>query len=344
MASSDDTLTDPPEGRYRIATVAELTGVPEPTLRAWERRYGVPSPERTASGYRLYTVTAVDEVRAMSSLCDGGMAAAEAAKVVLSRRVPQRTELHAPTLNVDVYEATVAALVDATVRFDVDDFEEKVRRLPLLGGATTILDRVVTPTLREIGDKWHNGDLSIAQERMASQRMSTFLRDILNLTTDNDSRERVVLSCFADEEHELGLLATAIRLATWGYRPVYLGGRMPPSALRNAVESVNPVMVALSVTLTPSRARARELAEEYGAACGETPWVVGGPGVAPIEDLIRKYGGRVVSAEDTTALHALVRELRDGKRPRAGTNNAGSTGTTQGAKRGGSRETTEGKK
>ena len=41
-------------GPYRIHVVAEMTGIPAATLRAWERRYGIPSPERTASGYRLY--------------------------------------------------------------------------------------------------------------------------------------------------------------------------------------------------------------------------------------------------------------------------------------------------
>ena len=40
--------------RYRIRAVAELTGVSTATLRAWERRYGVPTPSRTASAYRLY--------------------------------------------------------------------------------------------------------------------------------------------------------------------------------------------------------------------------------------------------------------------------------------------------
>lgn len=37
-----------------IKRAAELTGVPEHTLRAWERRYGLVAPARTDGGYRLY--------------------------------------------------------------------------------------------------------------------------------------------------------------------------------------------------------------------------------------------------------------------------------------------------
>ena len=74
-------------GPLRIHAVAELTGVPEPTLRAWERRYGIPCPERTSSGYRLYGAREVDEVRRMKELCEAGMAAAEAAALVRTRGV-----------------------------------------------------------------------------------------------------------------------------------------------------------------------------------------------------------------------------------------------------------------
>jgi DNA-binding transcriptional MerR regulator/methylmalonyl-CoA mutase cobalamin-binding subunit len=295
-------------GPFRIATVAELTGVPEPTLRAWERRYGVPVPERAASGYRLYGETEVDEIRLMRTLCDEGMAAAEAARQVTSRRGsrgPKREAVH----GADPYRAAVSAMLDSVMDFDTEAFEQEVRRLPLLGGVTTILDRVVVPFLREVGDRWHSGDFSIAHERLATERMSTFLRDLLRLATDDEpTRERVLLACFGDDEHELGLFIAAIRLATWGYRSVVLGGRIPPSSLHTAVKLVGPRLVALSITLPITRSRARELAEEYAAACANVPWVVGGSGASPIADIIEKLGGRVVEGEPEQ-LRAAVRDL-----------------------------------
>ncbi|MDB4986746.1 MAG: Transcriptional regulator, MerR family, partial [Myxococcaceae bacterium] len=73
-------MTSP--GRYRIHAVSEITGVPEATLRAWERRYAVPVPERTPSGYRLYSQKDVDLVRRMRELCANGMAPVDAARMV----------------------------------------------------------------------------------------------------------------------------------------------------------------------------------------------------------------------------------------------------------------------
>lgn len=76
-------MTDP-SGRFRINWVAENTGVPEATLRAWERRYQVPKPSRTPSGYRLYSEDDVAQVQKMRELCEAGISAADAAREVLS--------------------------------------------------------------------------------------------------------------------------------------------------------------------------------------------------------------------------------------------------------------------
>ena len=64
---------------FTIKRAAELTGVPEHTLRAWERRYGLVQPSRTASGYRLYDEEAVSLITAMKELVGAGWSAREAA-------------------------------------------------------------------------------------------------------------------------------------------------------------------------------------------------------------------------------------------------------------------------
>lgn len=80
-------MTDQP-GRFRINWVAETTGIPEATLRAWERRYSVPKPSRTPSGYRLYSQDDVAQVRRMRELCDAGISPADAAKEILMEQEP----------------------------------------------------------------------------------------------------------------------------------------------------------------------------------------------------------------------------------------------------------------
>jgi hypothetical protein len=77
--------------------------------------------------------------------------------------------------------------------------------------------------------------------------------------------------------------------------------------VRTAAEAVSPALIALSVTVTPDRARARELIDDYASACGRVPWIVGGTGAAPLAEMIRARGG-AVAPEDPSALRIMVRD------------------------------------
>src|SRR6187455_1787023 len=64
---------------YTISEAAERAGVSVDVMRAWERRYGVVTPERTAAGYRLYDLATIDRIRAMRHLVEEGWSPSAAA-------------------------------------------------------------------------------------------------------------------------------------------------------------------------------------------------------------------------------------------------------------------------
>ena len=112
---------------YNIKAVVEATGLPAATLRAWERRYGVPTPERTSSGYRLYGAGEVEQVRRMRRLCEEGMAASEAARIVLAGPAKPADP------QADPYAAAVDAILEAVERFDDVSLDLQLRRVMFLG-------------------------------------------------------------------------------------------------------------------------------------------------------------------------------------------------------------------
>ncbi len=281
-------MTPNDSGPYRIAAVAELTGVPEPTLRAWERRYDIPSPRRTASGYRLYGEREIAQVRRMRALCANGISAAEAAKrVAKERRATAKREVA-----LDALGSASEALLCAIERFDEEAIDREVRRLPYAGPATAVIERVIVPVLRTVGDRWLAGEISVAQEHLVSQKLDATMHDFIRLAPGGD--RTALVACMADEQHHLGALAVSVHLANARVRPVFFGARTPPDALGRAVTALRPSAVALSVTVTPERERARELLRAYARACGTVPWVVGGSGSAAIASLVREAGGRVL--------------------------------------------------
>ncbi len=291
--------------KYRIQAVAEMTGIPSATLRAWERRYGVPSPMRTDSSYRLYSDTDIDVIRRLRELTESGMAPAEAARVV-----KKQAEVEAPVDAVaDPFESAQETILDAVDRFDPTALEVAVRRMMFLGSAPMVFDRVLAPCMYTIGRRWHAGAISVGQEHMASEILGSAARDMLRLFQHDQDAPMVLLACFADEEHALPIYGVAFRFAQWGYHPVILGARTPPAAIRHAVERLQPAVIGLSLTIPPPAHRARELCEEYAAACGSLPWVVGGRGAGELTEIIEECGGVSFGAESVAMLRARVEGL-----------------------------------
>lgn len=292
-------------GRYRIQSVAEMTGVSAATLRAWERRYGIPAPRRTASAYRLYTEQDIELIKRVRELCDGGIAPSQAAQMVLATRSSREEFTH---LEVDTHELAVQKIVAAVEKFDADMVEAAVKHALFLGSATALFDKVFGPALQVIGQRWHEGSISIGQEHLASEIICNALRYILRLSQPEAPDKTAVLACFADEEHVAPLYGVALRFTEWGFRTVMLGARTPPHAIRHAVAEVHPDIVGLSLTIVPPAYRVRELIDGYGEACGKTPWLVGGGGAERVRELVEARGGLLVPP-DRLKLRQIVDRL-----------------------------------
>lgn len=288
-------------GKYRIQTVAEMTGVPAATLRAWERRYGIPSPERSSSSYRLFSDHDVASIRKLKELCDEGMAPAEAAKMVMRIEEASNTPVES-----DPYARACEQILRAVADFDPQALEKAVRAAMFLGSASTVYQRVLGPAMRTVGDRWHEGTLSVAQEHMATEALGGAARDMLRLLEATATAQDAVVACFADEDHALPLYGVAFGFIQWGLRPIVLGARTPPSAIRHAVESIQPALVGLSVTVTPPAYRARELVDAYADACAGVPWIVGGPASEDLRDFVEASGGIVVGTQALDQVRAAV--------------------------------------
>lgn len=274
-------------GPFRINVAAELSGVPAATLRAWERRYGVPVPRRTAAAYRLYTAEDVAQIARMRDLVEEGVSAAEAARVVLGSSPPVSAAEAAPLDGLALARGRILA---ATQRWDASAIDAELTRVSMLVDAQTMFERVVSPVAVEVGERWARGELSIAQEHLLSERLELAVRASLR-ALERTEGPVVLMACIDFEQHVLALLGAALRFSASGARVVALGAMTPPGALGDAVRSMEPRLVALSSSVAPPGARA--LFRSYAKACGETPWVLGGAAAEPLRGAVEAAGGIV---------------------------------------------------
>lgn len=289
--------------KFRIQAVADATGVPAATLRAWERRYAVPAPVRTPGAYRLYSSRDVECVSHMKALCDAGMPASQAAESVL-RAAPLSTAAEgAPA---DSFSASSSRLVQAACAMDLRALEEELSVAATLGSASELFDRVISPALVRLGDLWHQGELSIGHEHLATELLQGAAYQWLRLVQPKAIGRTALLACFSAEVHVLPLYGVGFRLAEWGCRSAILGANTPPSGLAVAVQNLKPCLVGLSVTLAPKAADA--LLDGYANAAGRVPWVVGGAAAESLRSLVEERGGHV-APRDGVQLHALFERL-----------------------------------
>ena len=297
-------------GRYRIQVVAELTGVPAATLRAWERRHGIPQPVRTEAAYRLYSARDVEMVRQLRDLCANGVSISQAARMVQGAVEAEVSSDGDRVRSLDVYGEAAARILDAVRAYNVERVDEETARAAYLGPAATVYERVFSPLLRTVGELWHEGALSIAQEHLATNAVGSVTRGIARMVQPAGDLPLVLLACFEDEDHALGMHGVAIRLASWGIRSVDLGARVPPLALADAVKRLAPNGVGLSLTFAPDVARARALADAYADVCEGLPWFVGGASASVVAPRVLLRGGIVVEGDLNTAKADIERSLR----------------------------------
>lgn len=291
--------------RFRIHTVAEMTGIPASTLRAWERRYGIPSPERTPSAYRLYSEDDVGLLRRMKCLCDGGISPSEASRLVLDS-TPAPAPASAPARPVgDPYEEAKLRIVAAVDSFDPAQIRLEVSRATFLGCASAVFEQVIGPAMRIVGQRWHDGRLSVAQEHMASELLLGTARDLHRLVQNEQAERMVLLACVTGELHALPLYGVAFRLASWGYRTEILGADTPPEALADAVSALSPHGLGLSITVGRPDAEMARLLDAYAGAAAGRPWMLGGAASARYAAMVAQRGG-IPAGDDPTEVRAQL--------------------------------------
>ena len=248
----------------RIGELARRTGVATDLLRAWERRYGLLSPTRTGSGYRLYSSADVRRVGRMRELLAAGVSAAEAAREALSERVT--ADVPPDGASVELREA-IRRLDDAASHAAFD-------RLLADFSLDAVLVGAVLPLLHELGEGWERGEVSIAQEHFASHLIRGRLLGLAR-GWDRGSGPRAVLACPPEERHDLGLLIFGLALREHGWRITFLGGDTPVETLADTVERLVPDAVVLSAT---DPARFEPIAAPLGALADRTTMWIAGPG------------------------------------------------------------------
>ncbi|HET8601185.1 MAG TPA: MerR family transcriptional regulator [Segeticoccus sp.] len=286
------------QGGLRIGALSSRVGLSAHTLRAWESRYGVLEPVRSAGGYRLYTRADEARVQRMKTLVAGGLAPAQAAQVVLADP-PDATQIAAPETPAGTRDHVGVEAVTTELRRALDAFDEPAAQAVLDRALddlslSSVLRGVVVPYLADLGDRWEQGTATVAQEHFASNVLRGRLAGLAR-GWGAGSGPRAVLACPPGELHDLTLLVFGIVLARHGWVITYLGTSTPVEELAGAVEATSPALVVVAGT---DSARFEQVAAELAALAGRSPLALAGAGATAW--LAGRLGARLLDGDPVT--------------------------------------------
>jgi methanogenic corrinoid protein MtbC1 len=219
-----------------IAALTRRTGVPADTIRKWEQRYGVLRPERTPGGQRRYSELDVARVEWLKARLAEGYRIGEAASLLgFGGAVPTTAQ----ELRKSIVEATRANDVDALTQL----VNQSLALHPLEDAFVTVLG----PALVEIGELWEAGDVTVAQEHLAS---GTIRASVQRLLADARAGIRgvAVLACAPEERHEIGLLMLGVLLRAHGWQVAYLGADTPTDDAAKLAQRLDASLLCFSAS------------------------------------------------------------------------------------------------
>jgi DNA-binding transcriptional MerR regulator len=282
-----------------IGELSRRVGVSAARLRSWERRYGLLQPRRTRGNYRLYSAVDEARVRLMGRHLEQGVAPAQAAELAAAVR-----------FSVVPGKATAVGLIEAeTARHDMETALEAydetgaqraLERLFATFTPTTVVRDVLLPYLREIGERWADAHLSVAQEHFASAFLHARLLALAR-GWDRGLGPRAVLACGPGEQHVLGLIAFGIALHQVGWRIIYLGADTPVPMTAEVAAHVEPDLVVVAAAMPGRLARSRDDLRMLGE---QWPLALAGGGVD--DEFARACGARHLAQDPVTAAGSLA--------------------------------------
>lgn len=270
---------------FNMKVVVQETGLKPDTLRAWERRYGVPSPERTTGGHRLYSQHEIDmlkwliarqeeglnishavelwrqlESEGQDPLLSYGHEASLLPRALAGARAREGAAAKPVLVSGERIDVMREAWIAACLRFEEQTAQQILAQAFAIFPMETVCFELLQKGLQQIGAGWYEGRVSVQQEHFASALAVRQLESLLSSLASAVRQGRLLVACPPEEQHTFGPLLLALLLRRRGWDVVYLGANVPLARLEAAVQAIKPQMVLVAAQTLPAAGTTLEMA------------------------------------------------------------------------------------
>lgn len=253
---------------YNLNAVLREVDLSADVLRAWERRYQLPVPQRTSGGHRLYSQYDVETIKWLKAKLKEGLSISRAVSLwrdIASTSDPLENLPSSPLEVMAVSQKTNDAIesyremwVNACLDYDSTSAENGLNQALSFFQIEKVCVEILQKGLSAIGDKWYKGIVSAQQEHFASALAQNRVQAMIAGTPKPLFDKTVLIGCPAGELHTFPGALLTLFLRRKGFNVIDLGADVPLEHLTETVEHLNPDLVVLTAQRLSS---AKNLAE-----------------------------------------------------------------------------------
>ncbi|MCL6267899.1 MerR family transcriptional regulator [Flagellimonas myxillae] len=264
---------------FSIRDMENLSGIKAHTIRIWEKRYNLFSPERTTTNIRTYSLASLQKLLNVTLLYNNGYKISKIAKLeetqipVLVREIVSNTSEKDHAIN---------AFKLAMVNFDQLLFLNTYNSLLADRSFKDIFNQVLIPLLNELGLLWQTDTISPAHEHFISH----LIKQKIHINTEKlqmmePTKKDKVFALFLPENeiHEIGLLYLNYEINLRGYKSIYLGQTMPIENLVDLLKYHDDIHFVSYFTVSPTKDELTSYFEKFWntmkASENSRLWVLG---------------------------------------------------------------------
>jgi DNA-binding transcriptional MerR regulator len=237
---------------FSIKDLENLTGIKAHTIRIWEKRYNLLSPNRSDTNIRNYSLSSFQKLLNISYLNNNGLKISKIANLK-EEEIPIKVREIASRAKVE--DHAINALKMAMINFDQVLFYSTYNNLLENKTFSEIFYSVFLPLLNEIGLLWQTNTITPAHEHFLSVHMKQKIllnTERLQLLEPKPNSKTFVLFLPDNEIHDIGLLFINYQLRSKGYHTIFLGESVPMDSLSDLLDFFDDVTFVSYFTVYPT--------------------------------------------------------------------------------------------
>lgn len=237
--------------------VSAQTGLSPHVLRVWEKRYSAVSPFRTESNRRIYTDDELRRLKNLSLLTGLGYSIGQIAKLpcqelqlLISKHQDEKTltaESASSKSSSAVENQFITKAIQATKAMDQQKMMRVFDEATLTLGYSGLLERILIPFMKHVGDLWQQGAITASDEHAASCAVKDYLASTARPFSASADAPRIIVATPTGQLHEIGAVIVSNLAKKLGWNVTYLGASLPAIEIASAAIKRKARAVALSI-------------------------------------------------------------------------------------------------